>query len=349
VKKIVTTTLLSAAMMASMVHPAFAIYDPSRPPAQPGEVQILSASPPMKEDTYRYHLVVNGKAFSPQESLVKIHPDQSKIMVPLRTVAEALDYQLTWNPKSKNIELVKGTQKHSIQTGVDRYPVAKGTIKLGVAPRVENGITFVPLSFFREVLQAQTTVAKTGMITITANELIKTGTITRIAKNEHGTSVHLNGMTSGFIFHVSDDTEIVSADNQKLTLNDLQLGMTIETVHEPIMALSMPPQGGAVKIVVKEKPSTPDLLGTAGDITEVSTTSDGSIRLTIQGEKLSEQGYEQIILNLDADTIIVQAQDMQPVALDDLKKGMKVYAMYGPTVTRSLPPIGKAEKIVVEM
>ncbi|WP_134685785.1 copper amine oxidase N-terminal domain-containing protein [Brevibacillus migulae] len=348
-KKILTSTLLSTAMMASMIHPAFAIYDPSRPPAQPGEMQIMSASPPMKEDTYRYHLVVNGKAFSPQASMVKIHPDQSKIMVPLRTVAEALDYKLTWNPHTKNIELVKGTQKHSIQTGVDRYPAAQGTIKLGVAPRVENGVTFVPLSYFREVLQAQTTVAKTGMITITAHELIKTGTITRIAKNDQGTSIHLNGMTSGFIFQVSDQTEIVSADNQKLTMDDLQLGMTIETVHSPIMAMSLPPQGGAVKIVVKETPSTPDLLGTLGDITELSATADGGKRVTIQGEKLSEQGYEQIVLNIDEDTKIIQARDMQPVSLDELKKGMKVYAMYGPVVTRSLPPIGKAEKILVEM
>ncbi|MCP3776664.1 YobA family protein [Paenibacillus sp. MZ04-78.2] len=45
---------------------------------------------------------------------------------------------------------------------------------------------------------------------------------------------------------------------------------------------------------------------------------------------------------------MIGTKDNQLVAADQLKKGDKVYAFYGPILTKSLPPIGQAVKIVVE-
>lgn len=254
-KKLLASALLSTAMLATMVHPANAIYDPSRPPAKPGEVQILSAQPPSQDDQFHYYLVINGKEYTPEESKVKIHPNQEKIMLPLRTVAHALGYQIAWQPKEQKVALSKESQQLTVKAG-------DGTAK------IEQGTTFVPLSYVRDTLQTQVTVAKTGMITIAAKDQAQ----------------------------------------------------------------------------VQEQ-----MLGTLGEITEVTTTADGGKRIAIQGKKMGEHGYDQIILHIDEDTQIISKQDMQPVSVDQLQKGLKVQAMYDSLVTKSFPPIGKAVKIIVEM
>ena len=176
----------------------------------------------------------------------------------------------------------------------------------------------------------------------------KQGTITSITLKDKGGEIGLNGIGHGVRLNISAETEIVSADNRKLTLADLQLGMSIEVEHSLVMAMSMPPMTNAYKVIVKESSAAQQTLGTAGLIEEVTTSTEGKTRLVIKGDKLSDKSFDTAVLNLASDTPIIGTKDNKPVAADQLKQGDKVYAFYGPILTKSLPPIGQAAKIVVE-
>ncbi|MCT4618879.1 MAG: stalk domain-containing protein [Marinisporobacter sp.] len=87
------------------------------------------------------------------------------------------------------------------------------------------------------------------------------------------------------------------------------------------------------------------LLYTDGQIIEIQRI-DGNTRILVEGIKKGE-GYASIILNINEETIIQDPIDGEEILVKDLKKGDQIRAFYGPAVTRSLPPIGKAEKIEV--
>ena len=79
--------------------------------------------------------------------------DGTTIMVPLRAVAEALGYTVRWYPETEEVRVGPGI---SVTIGQDRYVYMKTPlISLGTAPVLKNGVTWVPLNFFPEVLRTE--------------------------------------------------------------------------------------------------------------------------------------------------------------------------------------------------
>ena len=64
-------------------------------------------------------------------------------MLPLRDIAEALEYEIKWNNESKTAELNKRHNGTAITIGEDNYNFAKMLIKLGTAPEVKDSSTYV--------------------------------------------------------------------------------------------------------------------------------------------------------------------------------------------------------------
>ncbi|MED4910437.1 hypothetical protein [Brevibacillus centrosporus] len=178
---------------------------------------------------------------------------------------------------------------------------------------------------------------------------VRTGTITTLNKSEDGrVSFQLNGYETGIILHVDKDTKITTADGKELKPEDLKLGMEVEATHQKFMAMSMPPQSGAVTIMVKSSLETPEVLGTAGKVVSIDKDQEGTYKMVVEGRALTENAPEKVALIINEDTKIVSAKDNKTLTPEDLKADMNVFAYYGPKLTRSLPPIGVAEKIVVE-
>ncbi|MNR09411.1 Protease inhibitor precursor [compost metagenome] len=109
------------------------------------------------------------------------------------------------------------------------------------------------------------------------------------------------------------------------------------------MTMSLPPQTSAFKITVLDKMVHQDTLGTAGIIEAIR--EDGS--LLVKGEGLTEQTPDEIVLQLSANTAIVDGKGV-PVDKSMLVKGANIIGFYGPMMTKSIPPISNAWKIVVE-
>ena len=88
-------------------------------------------------------------------------------MIPLRQISEALGYEVAWNNETRTAELTKGAQWTSVTIGEDNYNFAKMIVKLGIAPEIKEGSTFVPFTFLEEVLKVNLEIMESGMINIT--------------------------------------------------------------------------------------------------------------------------------------------------------------------------------------
>ncbi len=95
-------------------------------------------------------IVVNDKKIEAPASFTDEH---GTVMIPLRAAAEALGFDVKWNGAMKSVTLGNGI---SLTIGKDNYVYMKtAPIQLGTAPIIVDGRTFVPVSFFKEVVRVK--------------------------------------------------------------------------------------------------------------------------------------------------------------------------------------------------
>ncbi len=91
-------------------------------------------------------IVVNNKKI---EGVSAYNNEDGTVMVPLRAIAEALGFDVKWDDEQRCVMVGKAI---SLKIDEDNYIYAKtAPIKLGTAPALAEGLTYVPLSFFKEV------------------------------------------------------------------------------------------------------------------------------------------------------------------------------------------------------
>ncbi len=74
-------------------------------------------------------------------------------MVPLRSTAEFFGYKLSYNPSNNRVIISKGSFSTYITVGRNSYVKGSSFPKqLEFAPEIRNGYTYVPISFFGEIL-----------------------------------------------------------------------------------------------------------------------------------------------------------------------------------------------------
>ncbi|UQZ34024.1 copper amine oxidase [Paenibacillus sp. PK3_47] len=270
-------------------------------------------------------------------------------LIPLRSVAEALGFTITWNPKTKAVDLSKGTTFTTVKSGEDRYAVNKMNKSLGTVPVTKADKLFVPVSFVSEVLNQNISVeGQQIMVSSAVEHQNETGVITAINQDKKYPSVQIKGTgTAGLVLNLGEDTVIAAADGTKLDIADLQIGMTIEAEHANFATLSLPPQTPAYAITVQDSKLQKDTLGTQGIVEEVLTSEDGSLSIRIKGTGLTDTSQSEVVLRINADTAIVN-ESGEAVSGSSLVQGAQVIGFYSPVLTRSLPPIGTALKVVVE-
>ena len=99
-------------------------------------------------DVSKMEIVVNNEVI---EAPAAYTNDQDTVMVPLRAIAEALGYEVTWHNDTRSVTLGEDI---TLTIGEDGYVRGDDTpLSLGTAPELKGDRTFVPLSFFREVIQ----------------------------------------------------------------------------------------------------------------------------------------------------------------------------------------------------
>ncbi|GAB6991600.1 copper amine oxidase N-terminal domain-containing protein [Paenibacillus pini] len=294
-------------------------------------------------------VMVNGKTISSGY----LQSGGKEVMLPLRDLVETLGMTLKWNPDDKSSEITKGTLWTTVKTGEDRYTINKMYTSLGTAPVIVNNKLYVPASFASEVLHAIVKVEGSS-VSISFPEQEKTattqGVITEIKDNDGHISIHLNGIQGdGIVLNVSKDTVFQTSEAKALKLSDLTLGMSVKAEHSLATTMSLPPQTAVYTLTVTDKIETAEIIGTAGTIAEVRTNEAGVDKsILIKGLGLTEQSPKEVVLNLSKDTVLVDQNGMK-VEQASLVKDAKVIGFYTPMLTRSLPPIGNATKIMLQI
>lgn len=80
-------------------------------------------------------------------------PNYNVKMIPLREVVESFGYSVSWNNSTGSITVSKNGFYTTLKPGRNSY--SKGSLsprQLEFAPEIKNGITYVPISFFGEIL-----------------------------------------------------------------------------------------------------------------------------------------------------------------------------------------------------
>ena len=96
---------------------------------------------------------LNGEVVINDEVLAD-HPApfvyDNTIMLPLRAIAEALGYDVTWNGELQSVMMGVGINLWIGQTEVHRGRMAP--LEISAPPVIIDGVTFVPMDFFRTVV-----------------------------------------------------------------------------------------------------------------------------------------------------------------------------------------------------
>ncbi len=121
------------------------------------EVQLTVevATPPIIIDLMvgSKYAIVSGQTMILQSAPFIV---SGKTVVPLRFIVEVFGGKTEWDAKNKSITITfekKGT-KVIIKTGSQKVEQDGKTIEIPLAPFIKNGITFVPLRFFSDVVGA---------------------------------------------------------------------------------------------------------------------------------------------------------------------------------------------------
>ncbi|SDX20720.1 copper amine oxidase N-terminal domain-containing protein [Paenibacillus sp. PDC88] len=287
-------------------------------------------------------ITVNGHAIDAGFIL----PDAEHPMIPVRALAEALGMELTWVKDSKTAELTKGNVWTAIPTGKDQYNVNRMYVELGQVPVIVEGTQYVPLNFASEVLHANVK-TEGGSVTITTEEVQEFATSVGVVTYADDSRVHINGVgPESLILNAIDDTEYLLADGTSLDITDLKVGDQVEAQHSIVMALSMPPQSAVYKITVTEQ-AQENLHSVEGTIGDIRVTDNGDRSLLIQSGMLAANPQSEIVLQINEDTQVVntKGEKVDPASITNEDY---VIGFHNGVLTRSLPPIGNAIKIVVD-
>ena len=93
-------------------------------------------------------ILINGNTIQAPAPYIK--GDKDNVMVPLRAVAEQLGITVTWNEMEQSVDI--GAEMH-IFIGKDYCIIGDGDpVTLSSPPEISAGFTYVPLSFFQDVL-----------------------------------------------------------------------------------------------------------------------------------------------------------------------------------------------------
>ncbi|MCY6354648.1 hypothetical protein [Clostridium sp. ZS2-4] len=170
------------------------------------------------------------------------------------------------------------------------------------------------------------------------------GKIAEITESKGGIMAFVQGkgVNSEVNLVIDNKTEIVNQKGEKLSIKDLKKGTAVKAFYGPIVTASLPPVSTAQKIVVMDKK---ELLPIQGSILDIKVNEESHM-IHIKSKKSDKAGLNEIILNVNKDTKIVTVSGKE-LSINDLKEGTEVRAYYGPKLTRSLPPIGTAEKVFV--
>jgi len=138
---------------------------------------------------------------------------------------------------------------------------------------------------------------------------------------------------SDVVVNIAEETVITDKDGNKITADALSVGMDIEVEYADFMTMSIPPITNAVSIKIAEAKATITVMEKDAEAKTI-TIFDKETRMPV-------------VLNIADETAITDANG-NALTFDDLARGTELAEVeHAEAMTKSLPPISNATKIVV--
>lgn len=181
----------------------------------------------------------NGNAI---EADVEIQEINGITMVPLRAVAEAMGYTITWNNETKSVEILQGPRWTSVIIGENRYFRNRmAPWELSSGPIIVNSRTLVPVEFFADILGHSIEVDQKSINFLEVEAVIHSGYVKVITTDETGTKTIT--LTSDF---ASDDMMlqviIHTSDAYTFYQKEFVEGDYVQVLGSQVMTMSIPGQ-----------------------------------------------------------------------------------------------------------
>ena len=99
-------------------------------------------------------IIVNGKVIQPDSAP---YIENNRTLVPIRAVAEALNYKVSWDPIDRVVTVKSADETKSLRMYIGSLQAIKNgkeTITLDVAPSIKNDRTYLPIRAIGETLGA---------------------------------------------------------------------------------------------------------------------------------------------------------------------------------------------------
>ena len=160
--------MMALAVAGTMAVPAMAVND---------EPMVIAPAPNAQSQQAQMKIVVKGKTMPVQTISVN-----GCTMAPVRAIAEALGFKVTWNAdRSINInngemqsDLRIGDNSYVVYTAVEGMAGMSAPFSLGSAPIIKNNTAYVPIDLFVPLFGNDPATVKTSGDTITINPDAKT-------------------------------------------------------------------------------------------------------------------------------------------------------------------------------
>lgn len=160
--------MMALAVAGTMAAPAMAVND---------EPMVIAPAPNTQSQQAQMKIVVKGKTMPMQTISVN-----GCTMAPVRAIAEALGFKVTWNAdRSINInngemqsDLRIGDNSYVVYTAVEGMAGMSAPFSLGSAPVIKNNTAYVPIDLFVPLFGNDPATVKTSGDTITINPDAKT-------------------------------------------------------------------------------------------------------------------------------------------------------------------------------
>lgn len=329
---------ITAAVTVLSASTAMAEYVEGQDPIDRGDGIMTTAVSTARD----YAVVVNGVQLEK-----KGYMDGDKIMIPVRAIAEALDFEVKWIGETETVQLIRGANFITMQIGVDGYTFAKtAPMPLGKAPVEIEGTTFVPVDFADEILHTTVTIDPTGTVAITeagesgeaepqeAAQGLETAIISEVGEK----SIVVETLTGNtVVLNIGEETKLVDKDGKDIKITDFAEGMKVNVVYGEIMTASLPPQNIPVSVKIVEERETETSLAKVLAV-------DLEAQQIVTGED-AEKPETQVVFNVGEETKITK--DGKAIELKDIKADDNIRVIHSLAMTRSLPPQTAAYEIEV--
>ncbi len=113
-------------------------------PAQTTPSKIIVLTQQIED---KVNIIVNDKII---DTPLAFTSEEGNIMVPIRAISEALGYKVSWNNDERSVQIGNDV---SFKINENNYSVAGTVTALEEASVLKNDRTFVPLSFFKDIIK----------------------------------------------------------------------------------------------------------------------------------------------------------------------------------------------------